>query len=51
MKKARVRSKARVRLTCFNRRIHAGHRWEKGDARLWCPGVWLRRKAALKGAK
>lgn len=29
----------RIRSTCFQHPIHSAHDWDKGDARLWCPGT------------
>ena len=30
---------ARVRSTCYQIGPHGPHAWDKGDARLWCPGL------------
>ena len=34
-----VAKSRRVRSTCSRFTIHGAHKWDKGDARLWCPGT------------
>ena len=29
----------RRRSTCYTRTVHGDHNWDKGYARLWCPGT------------
>lgn len=31
--------KGKIRSTCYKYTIHGAHNWDKGDAKLWCPGT------------